>query len=434
MTSRLVDPGPASASSRNAYLVVGVLASVYTLNFLDRQVLSILAEPVKRDLGLSDTQLGALTGLAFAVFYTVFGLPVAILADRWNRVRIISIACGLWSVFTAACGLATGFTTLALARVGVGIGEAGCSPPSYSIMSDYFPPERRGRAFAIYVLGVPLGSLIGAVAAGAIAARFGWRAAFIATGGVGLIVAPLIPLLVREPLRGRMDVRTEDGGAMSLLDAFHVFRRSPALTLSALASGMTAFVNYGMINWAPAFLMRDHGVALSHIAGPYGATLAGSMVAASWLSAVISDRFGARHPSLYALLPGIGMLVVIPFLFGFTTATNWQGSLLMLVVPIILTMTYLVPAMALLQNRAPPRHRATVSAILLFVLNLIGLGLGPLAVGMISDALTPAHGTHALGYALRWLTPFVLAAFALQTAAAFALRREARRRPSAEAL
>ena len=410
---------------RVRYVALAALTFVYTLNVIDRQILSILAEPVKLDLGLSDTQLGMLTGLAFAVFYTVFGIPVAVIADRWNRVRVVAAACGLWSLFTALSGMATGFVTLAFARVGVGIGEAGCSPPAYSILADYFAPERRGRALAIYLLGVPAGMLAGTMASGWIASHYGWRAAFFAVGVTGLAVAPLIPLIVREPRRGTYDAPTsETHSSGSFRDALRLFVGTPALILNAIAAGLTSLVNYGLINWLPAFLTRVQGMTLAQVASYYSLVLFGSMIGAAWLGAVFSDRFGARNPIWYALLPGLGLPALIPFLFGFTMAGSWQLSLLLLIPPVVLSSTYLVPALALLQNRTPARFRATTSAMLLFVINLVGLGCGPLLVGAISDRLTPTYGADALGYALQWLAPFALLALGFQCASAWAIRRE----------
>lgn len=414
-------------SGRTRYVVVVALAFVYMLNFLDRQILSILAEPIKRDLQLSDTELGMLTGLTFAIFYTVFGIPVAIIADRWNRVRIVAASCGLWSLFTAASGFATGFVSLALARIGVGIGEAGCSPPSYSILADYFPPEQRGRALGIYVLGVPAGSLVGTVAAGWIASEFGWRAAFVALGVAGLVIAPLIPMIVREPRRGTFD--TPGSGPepkASFSAALRFYLTSPPLLLNGVACGLTALVSYGIINWSPAFLTRVQGMSLAQIASSYSLVIFGSMIGAAWLGALYSDRMGARNAIWYPLLPGIGMLVVIPFLFAFTTAPDWQGSLLLMIAPMLLTTTYLVPALALLQNRSPAGYRATTSSILLFIINLMGLGCGPLLVGAISDHLTPQHGTQALGLALQWLAPFAALAFLCQCASAWFISKEQR--------
>lgn len=430
-TPRAGEPG---ASGSYRYVVVAVLAITYMLNFVDRQLLSILAEPVKLDLALSDTQLGMLTGLTFALFYTVFGIPIAALADRWNRVRIIAIACGIWSLFTAASGMASSFLTLALARMGVGVGEAGCSPPSYSVIADYFPPEKRGRALFLYMLGVPIGSVVGAMAGAWIAAHYGWRAAFVAVGIAGLVFAPLILLLVREPRRGQSDpsasivtaaARTE--GRASTRAAFAFFFRSPTIVLNAIASGLTAFVSYGIINWAPAFLGRVQHMTLPEIASHYGLAIGGAMVLAGILGAVVSDRLGARNPVHYALMPGLGLVITTPFLFGFTLAGSWQVSLAFLFVPLVLTNIYLVPAIALLQNRTPQQYRATASALVLFLINLIGLGCGPLFVGMVSDALEPTFGADALRYALQWLTPFIVLAVAFQLATAWSLRRDQHR-------
>lgn len=425
----MVNTRSSEPDSRYRYVVVGALAFTYMLNFVDRQLLSILVEPVKHDLGLNDTQMGMLTGLMFALFYTFFGIPVAMIADRGNRIRLIAAACGLWSGFTMLSGMATSFLTLALARVGVGIGEAGCSPPSYSIISDYFPPERRGRALALYVLGVPAGSFVGALAGAWIAQHYGWRTAFFAVGAVGLLFAPLLLLIVREPERGRFDAAppaaaqpTEPGFAAALT----FFWCSPVFIFTALACGLTSFCSYGLLNWAPAFLGRVQHMSLGQISVFFGIAIAGSMTLAAWIGAAISDRAGARNPIYYALLPGAGVLLVVPFLFAFTTAPNWQWSLALLVPPIVLTSVYLVPALALLQNRTPASYRATVSSILLFLLNLIGLGCGPLFVGWMSDMLTPTYGAGALAIALQWLTPFLLLAFACQCAAAWLIRRERR--------
>ncbi|MFV3074942.1 spinster family MFS transporter [Niveispirillum fermenti] len=417
---------PSEPDARYRYVVVAVLGFAYMLNFVDRQLLSILVEPVKQDLGLSDTQIGMLTGLMFALFYTFFGIPVAMIADRGNRTRLIAAACGIWSIFTALSGLATGFVSLALARIGVGIGEAGCSPPSYSIIADYFPAHKRGRALALYLLGVPAGSFVGAVAGAAIADAYGWRTAFVVIGLVGVLFAPLLLLIVREPVRGRFDAAApSDAGPPRLMEALSYFWRSPIFIFTGLACGLTSFCSYGLLNWTPAFLSRVQGMSLGQISGYFGVLVAGSMVVAAWIGAMVADKAGARNPIWYALLPGLGMLLVVPFLFGFTMVDDWSLSLLLLVPPTMLTSIYLVPALALLQNRTPPQYRATVSATLLFLLNLLGLGCGPLFVGMVSDRLTPVYGTAGLAMALQWLTPFIILAFLCQAITAWLIRREA---------
>lgn len=419
--------GAGRGDERYRYVVVAMLALAYMLNFVDRQLLSILVEPIKAELALSDTQMGMLTGLMFALFYTLFGIPVAMIADRKNRVRLVAIACATWSVFTALSGLARGFAGLAIARVGVGIGEAGCSPPSYSILADYFPPEQRGRALAFYVLGIPAGTFIGTLAGGWIAAEHGWRVAFFALGAAGLLFAPLLLIIVREPLRGRYDPPRETPTTAGFGDALAFFRGSKLFLLTAINCGLTAFCGYGLLAWAPAYLIRAQGMTLAQIGGFFAVASAGSMVLAAWIGAWISDRAGARDPANYATLPGLAVLASAPFMLAFPLAGSWPVSLALLVPAMIFTAIYFVPALALLQNRTPLHYRATVSSVLLFLINLIGLGCGPLFVGAISDSLTPTYGVDALGIALQCLVPFAVFAFACQRAAAAAIRSDAMR-------
>lgn len=406
------------------YLVAFALASTYMLNFIDRQLLAILAEPIRHELGLSDTQLGMLTGLTFALFYTFFGIPVAMVADRRNRIRLIAVACGVWSLFTMLSGAARSFTGLALARVGVGIGEAGCSPPAYSILSDYFPPEERGRAFALYVLGVPLGSFVGTFVGGWIAEVYGWRAAFFVVGGAGLIVAPLLPILVREPARGTFDQAPPDAQTPSFGKAFSYFWKSKLFVLTAIGCGLTAFCGNALLSWAPAYLAREHGLTLREIGTTLSFGTAFAMVVAAWAGAWIADRAAMRSPILLALLPAAAICLATPFLLGFTLTDNWLLSSALLVPAVIFTSIYLVPALALLQNRTPAEARATVGAILLFLINLVGLGGGPVFVGALSDALSPVHGDGSLGVALRWLAPFALLACACHAGAAWLIHKE----------
>ncbi len=413
------------------YYVLFALLVVYTLNFLDRQFLSVLAEPVKTSLHLSDTQMGALTGPVFALFYTVIGIPVGMLADRFNRVRIVSVASALWSLFTAACGFATSFLTLAIPRMGVGIGEAGGAPPSYSIVSDYFPPRQRGTALAVFSLGVPLGSMFGAMSGGFIAAHFGWQAAFKALGVVGLLISPIFFFTVKEPKRGHYDTVAIDGeppiGPVNPFSAIVVFLTRPMLWLTAVSAGLSAFVGYGMLNWIPALLIRDKGMTLSEIGLYYALSSGLTMALGTWASGYIVDKLGPKYPRAYAMVPGVSILLSLPFLFMAVHAPSWPMALLWLVGPSILNITYLAPALAVIQNAVPGYQRVTAGALLLFLLNLIGLGGGPLFVGFMSDHFKPQYGAaKALEMGLLSLAPFFVLAFLVQMLAGHFIARSAK--------
>ena len=408
---------------RYRYGVAISLCVVYTFNFLDRQFLSILAEPVKRALVLTDTQLGMLTGLMFALFYTLFGIPVSALADRYNRVRIVAIACGLWSAFTAACGLATGFASLAIARMGVGVGEAGGAAPSYSIISDYFRPEERGVGLAIFSLGVPIGTMLGAASGGWIAAHYGWRTAFLVLGAAGLVLAPIIPLVVREPARGRLDPPRDTQPGTSVLTTINVFVRSPRLVLTACSAGLTAVLIYGLLSWMPAYLIREQGMSLPQIASSYSVVAGITIGIGTLVGGYVVDAVAPRRPYLYALLPGSAALLGLPFLFGIVHAQSWVNTLEFMAGPYVLLNCYLAPALTVIQNGVAANQRAAAGAIFLFVLNIIGLGCGPLLIGMASDHFAPEYGTHALRMALLCLAPVFVLVFLAQLAAAWSLRR-----------
>ena len=425
--------GRPATVTRYGYVVAITLAVVYTFNFLDRQFLTVLQEPVKKELGLDDAQLGALTGLMFALFYTVCGIPIAALADRSSRVRIVTIASATWSLFTALCGFASSFATLAAARVCVGVGEAGGSPPSYSILSDYFPKQQRGRALAIYSLGVPLGSMFGTMCGGFIAQAFGWRTAFWTLGVVGLLLTPLIPVIVKEPLRGAFDAKPDPAidahePEPGMFRSIGFFVRSPTLMLTAVSAGLTAFVGYGMLNWNASLLIRVKGASLGDVALWYALCTGLANVAGTFSSGLIVDKWGRRDAAGYALAPGIAILCAVPFLWGAALAPSWPVAVAFLVGPGLLNNMYLAPALAVVQNGVPTRFRGTSGALLLFILNLIGLGGGPFFVGVVSKTLTPRLGAAtALQHAMLWLTPFFVLAFLCQLAAAWSLRRDARR-------
>lgn len=413
---------------RYAWLVLAVLCFVYVLNFLDRQLLSILAKPIQDDLGITDGQLGRLGGLYFALFYCILGVPVAWLADRGNRVRVLTIACALWSAATMACGLSHSYGQLAAARMSVGIGEAGGVPPSYSIISDYFPADRRGMALSLFNLGPPLGQALGVAFGAKIAAAYDWRLAFILLGAAGLIAAAAVWGLVREPRRGATETipigNDPAGEATTFWATLRMFFSRPLLTLVSLAAGATQFVTYATLGFTTLFLMREKGMTLDQIAIWYALVLAVGVSAGIYLSGWLIDRFGPRKPEVYGWIPGIALVLAVPFFIGFVAAPTWPVAMVFLIGPTFFNYFYLTPAVTLVQNSVAPRQRTLAGAVLLLIMNLIGLGLGPTWVGAVSDYFKASHPEHSLQYAFYSLVPFYLIAIALHFTLAAVLRRQ----------
>lgn len=429
MSVQAGSPGQTSVGYR--YLVVWVLAIVYTLNFLDRQIVAILAEPIRKDLNLSDTQLGMLGGIAFAAFYTTFGLPVAWLADRAKRVWIISGACALWSLFTVLCGTATTFIQLALYRMGVGIGEAGGSPPSYSLISDYFPPEKRGVGLAIYSLGVPVGSMIGAFAGGRIAEAFGWRTAFYVMGLPGIALALLVLILIREPKRGALDALSagavEHAKAPPLFEAIGGFFQQRTLVLVAISSAMSAFVGYAGLNWNAPFLIRVKGMTLGEVATYYALVLGITGMIGTFGAGWLVDRLSVRDRRWFAWVPAIAFTITIPFWVGMILAPSWPMALACIAVPALLNNMYLAPALTVVQNAVQPARRTISGAVLLFVLNLVGLGVGPVYVGRISDWAKPEYGEKSLNIGYAAVIPVIVITILAHLAVAASIKRDVTR-------
>jgi len=396
----------------NATVALAVLTLIYAFNFMDRQILSVLAEPIKRDLHLSDTELGLLGGFMFALFYTSFGVPVAWLADRTKRVGVLAGACALWSVFCALCGVATGFSTLAMARIGVAVGEAGGVPPSYSIIADLFPKERRGRAMAIYSLGSPIGLGLGTALGAWVAATWGWRAAFFVVALPGLLLSGLLVLLVREPVRGGFEPAGSAAvePAPPLLVAIRDFIRNPALVATAVAGAFGGFVCYALMAWIAAYMIRILGMTLGEVARWLSLTLAVSLGLGIWISGWLADRFGPADIRAYLWVPGGAMLVGLPAYLLAMAMTDWHFALVLFAVPLGLSIFYLAPVAAVVQTLVPPARRSTASALVLLFLNLFGLGLGPVVVGMVSDHAVPAMGGRSLVAGMYALVPMFAAA------------------------
>ncbi len=380
--------------------VLGILVVVYVFNFIDRQILSILLQPIKLDLGLSDTQLGLLSGVAFAIFYVTFGIPIARLADRSSRVNIISASITIWSVMTAVCGLAQNFWQLLLARIGVGIGEAGCSPPAHSLVADYFAPETRSTALGIYSLGVPIGVMIGFLAGGWIEEYFGWRTAFVVVGLPGVLMAVIVKLTIIEPPRGHSEIAQHDTAHVSLREVAAYLWGMRSFRHVAFAASLHAFVGYGVISWLPSFLARSHHMGGGEI-GTWLAMLAGIVGGLGTLiGGYLGDYYGKKDLRWYVWISAVTLMITVPFSFFAFQAEGKYWALLIYVVPAFFGAFYHGPTLAIIQGLAQVRMRAISAAIYIFMVNLIGLGLGPLAVGMLSDFLKPAFGVESLRYAL----------------------------------
>lgn len=419
-------PAAAPRPAKGAWPVLAILCFVYVLNFLDRQLLSILAKPIQDELGVTDGQLGLISGLYFALFYCLISIPVGWLADRTNRTRVLALACGLWSAATMACGLSANYPQLVLARMTVGVGEAGGVPPSYAIITDYFPPGRRGTALSLFNLGPPIGQAMGVAFGAAIAAAYSWRMAFIILGAVGLVAALVVLFGVREPARGGLDPVAAQAKVAQpgFWPTVRMFFATPALRLVALASAATQIVTYGAGNFTTLFLMREKGMTLPDVSLWYALVVAVGMGGGIFVSGRVIDRFTRRSKVAYALAPALSLsLAVLPFL-GFVWAPSWPLALAFLLGPTFLNYFYLSSAVALVQEEVAPEQRVLSGALLLLVMNLIGMGVGPTFVGMVSDALKASHPDNSLQLAFYALTPVYLVAVALFLALAGVLRRE----------
>jgi predicted MFS family arabinose efflux permease len=379
-------------------LFVFFLISVF--NYLDRTILSILQVPIKADLGLSDAQLGALTGLAFAIFYTTFSLPIARVADRTIRKAVIAIALVVWSIMTALTGLATGFAVLVVLRIGVAIGEAGSVPAIHSMISDYFPPHKRATALSLLGLSLPVGMLFGFTLGGWLAVSVGWREAFIYIGVAGILLAPLLLLTVREPQRGRYDLKSTDlpsvGEALSLLWSLRSFR------LLALAGGLTAYVQHSMLAWNAPFYSRVFGMPLGEIAFYLALMYGVGGAIGIYCGGFFADYIGKRNAHGYMLVPGIGILLVAPLGLIQYLTSNVTLSIACGFATSACVVFYFAPIVSGSHLLVLPRMRALTSAMLVLIVNLVGVGLGPMVTGKISDVLVESYGVGAgsLRYAI----------------------------------
>lgn len=392
----------------SAYYALGLLTVVYCFNFIDRQLLAILQESIKADLDLSDSQLGLLTGFAFALFYVTAGIPIARWADRSNRRNIVALALFVWSFMTAVSSVVQNYAQLLLARIGVGVGEAGGSPPSHSIISDMFPPERRATALGIYSTGVNIGILFGFLFGGWLNEFFGWRVAFLVVGIPGVVLALLVRFTLREPVRGISEARQASvemvptGQVVSLLWRLKTFRHM------AFAASLNAFAGYGVANWTASFMIRSHGMSTGEL-GTWLALIIGFGGAVGVLGGgMLADRLGARDMRWYLWLPALVGVLALPFAGSVYLADSAYTALMLMAIPAVMSNVYLGSTIAISHRLVGLRMRALASAMLFFVLNIIGLGGGPWVIGMVSDLLNPTYGAESLRMAMLYVIPPIM--------------------------
>ena len=398
--------------------VLFMLTGVYVFNFIDRQILVILQESIKKDLGLSDTQLGLMSGFTFALFYVSFGIPIARLADKGNRKKIITISLIIWSGMTALSGRAQNFIQLLLARIGVGIGEAGGSPPAHSMISDLYAPGKRATALAIYSTGISIGILLGFLVGGWIDRYFGWRTAFFVVGLPGIIFALIFHFTVKEPLRGLSENKIGADVSSSTKEVILSLWRSKSFRYLALGTGMAAYSAYAKTSWIPSFLARVHGMKSDEIGFWLSMLIGIGSGLGYFFGGYLADKMGKADKRWYLWLPAAALLIAIPFSLTVYFVPNTKVALLFIAIPAFLVSIYLAPCIALTHGLVGLRMRAMASAILFFVLNIVGLGCGPLITGMVSDYLKPAMGTDSLRWALSSaLIANILAAFCFFMAA-----------------
>jgi predicted MFS family arabinose efflux permease len=409
---------------RYRMVVLAMLVLVYTFNFIDRQIVGILAVPIKADLGLTDTQLGLMGGLAFALFYTALGIPIAMLADRSNRTTIMTVALVFWSAMTAVCGYAQNFWQLFLARLGVGVGEAGGVAPAYSLVADYFPPHQRARALGVYSFGVPIGSALGIVFGGFIAHHVDWRMAFIVVGVAGIVLAPFFKMIVKEPQRGRYDGARGGGKPASLREVMRVLGSKRAFWGISFGASASSMMGYGLFFWLPSFFVRSHGMTLLEASMYFGTILLFGGIAGIWMGGWLADRFGTAKRRMYAIIPAVAFVFTVPFYIGAVLTHSLPLAFVLFLVPVALGLVWLGPVLSAIQHVVPPQMRATASAVFLFINNLIGIGLGSVALGALSDALSGRYGENSLRYAILAGTSFYLVAAALFLLSAKRLERD----------
>ncbi|VWX62059.1 spinster family MFS transporter [Sphingorhabdus sp. 109] len=375
------------AKNKRPNYVLTVLFLVTMLNFVDRQMISILAEAIKRDMGLSDSQIGLMTGLSFALFYTTLAIPVAALADRWNRSRIIAIAISIWSFMTILCGVAVNFVQLFVARIGVGVGEAGSSPASHSLIADLFPPERRAGALGILGMSVPIGSFIAYTGGGWMVENIGWRMAFVIAGIPGLFIAALMWFTVPDP-RGKprlADAFKPKESETSLRTAISELSRKPAYWHLVGAGIIISFVSYGLASFYAGLFVRVHGIGYTELGWKLGVMVAISGSGGAWIGGKVGDYLNVRMPAGSLLASAVILLAATPGMYFAIYAPSANIAFLLLAIPTFAFTFNYGPNFSTIQLLASDQTRALAMAIWLLFAGLFGLGLGPVFVGVVSD-------------------------------------------------
>ncbi|MEM9750911.1 MAG: MFS transporter [Pseudomonadota bacterium] len=430
-------------SFRYRALVLGLLIVVYTFNFIDRQIVGVLAVPIKAELALTDTQLSLMGGLAFALFYTFLGIPIAWLADRRSRTWIMTWALAIWSAMTALCGFAQNFVQLFAARLGVGVGEAGGVAPAYALIADYFPSDQRARALGVYSFGIPIGSALGIVLGGVLSELMGWRTAFFTVGLMGVAVAPIFRLIVREPTRGWYEGGGKTAAPAPVREVARTLARKRSFWALSLGAASSSMVGYGLIFWLPSFFVRSFPAELPgffawapaalfpqdpsplvYASYFFGLILLIGGITGIWVGGLLADRLGREEKRAYGLIPAAALAATLPFFLIGVLASNLILVFIAFLALQALAVIWLGPVLSAFQHLAPPNMRATASALFLFISNLIGLGVGNLVIGALSDALNARFGDESLRYAILSCTIFYVVAAALFYGASRTLDRD----------
>lgn len=400
-------------SDGRAYYALFILTIVYSFNFIDRQLLAILQESIKAELLLSDTRLGLLTGFAFALFYVTAGIPIARWADAGNRRNIVALAVFIWSFMTAISGLVQNYLQLLLARIGVGVGEAGGSPPSHSMISDMFPAERRASALGFYSTGVSIGILFGFLMGGWLNEFFGWRVAFFVVGVPGVLLALVVRYTLREPRRGLSENRDDNPEPVAVKEVVALLWSRRSFRHMAWAGALSAFAGYSVANWSASFIIRSYGMSTGEL-GTWLALIIGIGGAVGVFGGgLLADKLAAKDTRWYVLLPALAGVISLPFAAGVYLVDNVYASLLLMIIPAIQSNVFLGNTLAVSHSLVGLRMRAMASAILFFIFNLVGLGAGPWSVGLLSDLLAPQFGDESLRYAMLALVPLMVSLSAL---------------------